>query len=490
MRRMLLVALGAAAIAGCGMSEADAGMGGSPHWSGEPGGAPWHGGEQYQQVGENPFVETAQDARATFGVDVDTASYALMRRDLHGGYLPHVDGVRVEEYLNYFSYGYEPPVDEAFAAHLEAAPSPFGEGLHLLRVGLQARSVAERGRANLVFLVDVSGSMDEPDKLPLVKRTLSILLDELRPDDTVALVVYSGAVGTVLEPTPASMRSVIQQAIDRLGASGSTNGEGGIRAAYELAQRHFEDQGINRVILATDGDFNVGLYGDPLIDLIQEKRASGVYLTTLGFGSGNYNGAQMERLAAHGNGNYAYVDGIGEAERVVRRDLLSTMVVVAEDTKVQLTFDPQVVKRHRLLGYENRAIDDDDFVKDDVDTGDVGAGHDVTALLEIELQPGALESDAALATLAIRYQPPGAATDTEMTAELHTGDVLASFDEASASTRFAAAVAEYAEILRRSSHSIGADFAQVRAIAAPLVGGDADRAEFVELVDTAAGIWR
>ena len=480
MRRIFVMALGAMVLAGCGADSDEAARDGGA----DAGGAPWHGGERYATVGENPFVDTAQDARATFGVDVDTASYAIMRRDVRAGFLPVPAGVRVEEYVNYFSYGYAPPAgDEAFAVDLEAAPSPFGEGLHLLRVGLQARTVEERGRANLVFLVDVSGSMSE--ELPLVARTLEILLDELRPDDRVALVAYAGAVGTVLEPTPASERETIRAAIGRLSSGGSTNGEGGIRAAYALAEKHLDRSGINRVILCTDGDFNVGLVGDPLIDLVEEKRAGGVYLTTLGFGAGNYNDAGMEALADRGNGNYAYVDGEGEALRVVRRDLLSTMVVVAEDTKVQIEFDPAVVKRYRLLGYENRAIADDDF-ENDVDTGDVGAGHDVTALLELELQPGALDADAPLASLALRYRLPGGSADVERTHVLRTGDVRATFDDASPATRFAAAVAEYAEILRRSAHSEGARFADVRAIAEPLVGEDADRAEFLELLDLAA----
>ncbi len=484
MRRVLVLGLSVGLLAGCGSDDMDAGSaccGVGPIG----GGAPWHGGEQYDHVGENEFVDTTQDRLATFGVDVDTASYAIMRRDVQAGFLPHPDSVRVEEYLNYFSYGYPAPTDGPFAVDMEAAPSPFGEGLHLLRVGLQARTVEDRGRANLVFLVDVSGSMEAPNKLPLVQRTLKILLDELRPDDTVALVVYSGAVGTVLAPTPAAQRAKIAAAIDSLSAGGSTNGAGGIVAAYDLAAQSFVHQGVNRVILCTDGDFNVGLTGDPLIDLIEEKRETGVYLTTLGFGSGNLNDADMERLANRGNGNYSYVDGEGEALRVVRRDLLSTMVVVAEDTKVQLTFDPELVKRYRLIGYENRAIDDDDF-EDDVDTGDVGAGHDVTALLELELQPGGAESDAPLATLEVRCKLPGAISDSQLEHALPASEVRATFNEASPATRFAAAVAEYAEILRRSKHSEGARFTDVRAIAAPLVGSDADRAEFLELVDLAA----
>ena len=483
MRRIVLLALVGALLAGCGADSEDAGLGLPGDWLG---GAPWHGGERYVRVGENPFVSTSQDPYATFGVDVDTAAYSLMRRDVQAGHLPHPDGVRVEEYLNYFSYGYEPPAQDPFAIHLEAAPSPFGEGLHLLRVGLQARTVAERGRANLVFLVDVSGSMGEPDKLPLVQRTLRLLLDELRPDDRVGIVVYAGSVGTLLPPTPASERQAIAAAIDRLSAGGSTNGSGGIVAAYEMAQQIHEPGGINRVILATDGDFNVGLFGDPLIDLIAEKRKTGIYLTTLGFGRGNYDHGQMERLADYGNGNYAYVDGEGEALRVVRRDLLSTMVVVAEDAKVQVAFNPAVVKRHRLIGYENRAIADDDFAEEDLDAGDVGAGHDVTALLEIELHEGALESKGDLATVTLRYKEPGGGQATPLVQRLPAAEVRATFDDASGATRFAAAVAEYAEILRGSQFSEGARFADVRAIVAPLVGDDPDRAEFLELIDLAA----
>ena len=485
MRRTMLLALVGAILAGCGSDDDAAGMG-DGWWPAPDGGAPWHGGEKYVHVGENPFTDVTADALATFGVDVDTASYALMRRDVQGGFLPHPDGVRVEDYLNYFSYDYEPPARDAFAIHLEAAPSPFGDGLHLLRVGLQARTVEDRGRANLVFLVDVSGSMAEADKLPLVKETLRTLLDQLRPDDRVGIVVYSGSVGTLLESTPASERQKIAAAIDRLSAGGSTNGSGGIVAAYEMAEKGFDPQGINRVILATDGDFNVGLFGDPLIDLIEEQRETGIYLTTLGFGRGNYNHGQMERLANYGNGNYAYIDGEGEARRVVQRDLLSTMVVVAEDAKVQVAFNPDVVRRYRLLGYENRAIEDDDFVDDTVDTGDVGAGHDVTALLELELHEEATASAAELATVTVRYKDPGGEEDHVLDRSLPAADVRATFEEASGATRFAAAVAEYAEILRNSQFSEGARFADVREIVEPLVGTDPDRAELLELIDLAA----
>lgn len=475
--RAWAVALIAGMLAGCAADETAAGR---------PAPAPWHRGERYEAVGENGFVSASEQPKVTFALDVDTASYALMRRDLRSGHLPHPDGVRLEEYLNTFDYGYEAPaIGQDFAAHLEAAPSPFGEGLYLVRLGLKARTVAERGRANLTFLVDVSASMEDPEKLPLVKRTLEILLEELRPDDRVALVVYAGAVGTVLEPTPATERERILEAIRRLGTGGSTNGAGGIRAAYEMARSMYTAGGINRVILCTDGDFNVGLVGDALVDLIAQQRESGVFLTTLGFGRGNYNDRDMQRLAHHGNGNYAFIDGEEEALRVVKRDLLATMLPVAKDARAQVAFDASSVARYRLLGYENRLMPEAAF-GDEVDAGEVGAGHDVTVLFEVELLPEATNADRELLGLELRYEDPWTGVRRTLLDRMTTSAVLSSFEEASPSFRFAAAVAEFAEILRFSEHSEGARFDEIRAIAAPLAEGDPDREEFLELVDRAA----
>lgn len=469
------------ALAACGMTADDGGL--ADMWPR----APWHAGERHDHVGENPFVPTSTTSVATFGLDVDTAGHALIRRDLVAGWAPHPDAVRVEDSLNYFSYDYPRPSGaDTFALDVEVAPSPFGDGLHLLRVGVQGRQVERRGRANVVFLVDVSASMAAPDKLPLVQETLRQLLDALGPNDRLALVVYAGSVGTLLDPTPAAEREVILEAIGKLTTGGSTWGEGGIRAAYALAERHFDPQGINRVVLATDGDFNVGLYGEPLIEFIEEKRQTGIYLTTLGFGRGDYDGALLERLAHHGNGNHAYIDGPGEAARVVGRDLLTTLVVVAEDAKVQVEFEPMQVRQWRLLGYENRVLGEADFRDDRVDTGDVGAGASVTALLEIELVNGTSASTASLAQVRLRWRDPSTRENLAMSRALFGSQVVPDFAEASDTTRFAAAVAEFAEILRGSTFSEGRRFEEVRAILEPLVGDDPDKQELLDLVDRAA----
>lgn len=472
---LLLVVL---AVSGCGaMGEHNAaGAGGAGGIGGS--GGDYRAGERYGNWAENEFVDAEQDPVATFGLDVDTASYALGRRDLRAGWLPIPDGVRTEEYLNSFDYGYEPPpTPDGMAIHLEAAPSPFGEGLHLVRVGIKAATV-ERGPANLVFLVDVSGSMEADEKLGLVKRTLSLLVDRLRDDDTVAIVTYANDAGVRLEPT--SDKNAIRAAIDGLTARGATNGEGGIRTAYELAaaRRHLAD--VNRVVLCTDGDFNVGLFGDELIALIEKYRDLGIQLTTLGFGRGNYNDYDMERLADHGDGNYAYIDSEREAEKVLGRNLLATMVVVAPDAAAQINFNPQVVKRWRLLGYENRPVGDEQFLQSGFDAGDVGAGSDVTALLELELQPGA---SGVVGSVQVKWSRYGSAYGF-----IGTADVRQSFDEASPSFRLAAAVAEFAEILRESNYSEGARFDEIRAIVEPLAEGDEDVEELLELIDRAAAI--
>lgn len=507
-------------LAGCGMSSDDMGDGyerpaddnrGNPGHDGNHGGgaggqgeyshgAPrsedWQKGEEYTHYGENEFLDPTEEPLCTFGVDVDTASYTLMRRDIMGGLLPNPDGVRVEEYLNFFSYDDAPPADDApdaFAVHLEGAPSPFGENLHLLRVGIKGKELppVERGNANLVFLVDVSGSMASDDKLPMVQDSLRLLVDQLRVDDTIAIVTYAGNVGVALHPTPAGAREKILAAIDALSPWGSTNGEGGIVKAYDLAEANFVENGINRVILCTDGDFNVGKTGQDLVDLIVSYRERGIYLTTLGFGRGNYNDSTMKQLASKGNGNYAYVDSLQEADRVVRRNLLGTLLVIAKDVKLQLSFDPETVVRYRLLGYENRRIEHENFEDPTEDTGDIGSGHHVTALLELELKEGVTMGEVAkVATLDLRYKFPGDTFDTPLHRPITTEMFASSLDEASSDLRFAAAVAEYAEILRRSKHSEGVRFDEVFSLAAPVVNGDPDRAGFLELVSLAREVWK
>ncbi len=479
---------------GCG-GAGGTGAHGAPPTAGE---GDWQSGENYTSYGENDFTDPAEDNLCTFGIDVDTASYTVMRRDVRSGGLPQTASVRTEEYLNYFDYLYEPPArdgEEAFAIHLDGAASPFGENLQLLRIGIKGKEVPaqERGQANLVFLVDVSGSMSSDDKLGLVKRSLRMLVDELRANDTIGLVTYAGNAGVVLEPTPVAQREAILAAIDGLESGGSTNGEAGIRIAYDLAEDHHVQGGINRVVLATDGDLNVGLTGDALVKVIEEFRERGVFLTTLGFGRGNYNDALMEQLADKGNGNYAYVDSEAEAERVLRRELLGTLVVIAKDVKIQVELNAEAVARYRLLGYENRAIDDEEFENPEVDTGDIGSGHDVTALIELELkpevnEPGLVPAD--VATVKVRYKQPEGSIDTEVVQSIGASGFTSSIQAAPESLIFAAAVAEYAEILRKSKHSEGARFDEVIDLAAGATAhGDPARLEFLELVETAKGIW-
>lgn len=512
-----VVAVGVAVAAGCSdmdeMSGSSAGdgapyapppgnSGGATPPPSQPGTAPSQDGETYADYGENGFVDTAEDNLATFAIDVDTASYTLMRRDLTWDQLPVEAGVRVEEYVNFFDYDYAPPRaddDTPFSIDVESAPSFFGSGLHLLRVGIQGRQVPEADRkpANLVFLVDVSGSMWSADKLGLVQYSLRELTRALRPSDTIGIVVYAGSDGVVLPPTPVEEASTVLDAIDALDAGGSTNGEAGIRTAYRLAQSAFREGGINRVVLCSDGDFNVGLTGDALVELIEEKREAGVTLSVLGFGAGNYNDRDMERLANHGNGNYAYIDRQAEADRVLREDLTATLQVIAKDVKIQVELDAEAVNRYRLIGYENRVLEDDEFRDDQVDAGEIGAGHQVTAYIEVELAPGVERG--ALAAVHVRYKAPDAPADEpaagEVRRSLQVEEMGSRFLDASPGFRFGAAVAEFAEILRRSEFSDGARFEDVADIADAALrdAGWADserKAELVGLVEKAAAIWR
>ncbi len=454
------------------------------------------GGEQYSHMPENQFVDASQDAMATLSLDVDTASYTLMRRDLLANRLPAPDSVRVEEWINFFDYADEPASngDDPLAVSLESAPSPFGEGMSLLRVAVRAEEVPQEQRpsANLVFLVDVSGSMADANKLPLVQESLGILLDALRPDDTVAIVVYAGADAVVLEPTPIMERAHVLDAVMSLGAGGSTNGAAGIRTAYDLASQHLRPGGINRVILCTDGDFNVGVTGDELIRLIERQRDRGITLSVLGYGSGNYNDRDMERLADHGNGNYAYIDSRNEALRVLSRDLAGTLQVVAKDVKIQVQFDDAVVHRFRLIGYENRVLAHEDFANDAVDAAEVGSGDFVTAFFEYELDPGVDPSqyDGALAEVRVRWKPADGDTSTERSYSIGVRESRARVEDATPAFRFGAAVAELAEILRGSEHSQGARFDDVIALARSAGYRTDDARELVELAARARNLSR
>ncbi|NNC96657.1 MAG: VWA domain-containing protein [Gammaproteobacteria bacterium] len=344
--------------------------------------------EKYASLEENSVKSVADDPVSTFSVDVDTGSYTNVRRMLQQGYLPQPDAVRVEEFINYFDYSYAAPksTKDPFSVTTELAPTPWNANSSLLKIGLQAYEVdaSERPSANLVFLMDVSGSMNSPDKLPLLKKSFRMLTKHLNEDDSVSIVVYAGASGVVLEPTNGDNKREILAAMSRLRAGGSTNGVAGIQLAYQMAEQAYIDGGINRIILATDGDFNVGTSNvEALKRLIEDKRKTGISLTTLGFGTGNYNDQLMEQIADVGNGNNAYIDSVQEAEKVLVTEMSSTLLTVAKDVKIQIEFNPMQVSEYRLIGYENRALKREDFNNDTVDAGEIGAGHNVTAIYEI-----------------------------------------------------------------------------------------------------------
>lgn len=455
--------------------------------------APWQEPIPEEDVGkyvENDWVETASEPVSTFSIDVDTASYSLMRQELSMGLLPDPDSVRVEEYINYFHYDYPQPTEGPFSINMEAAPSYFGEGYHLLRIGLQGLILpeSERKQANLIFLIDVSGSMSDSNKLPLVKTALGYLVEHLEPTDTLGIVTYSSNVQVLLEPTPINSKAVIINAINALYASGSTAGGPGLQEAYSQAASAFIAGGINRVIICTDGDFNVGLSGQALISYVEQKRDEGVTLSVLGFGMGNYKDTFLEDLSNKGNGNYAYIDSEQEAQKVFGDKLLGTLQVIAKDVKVQMEFNPAAVLKYRLVGYENRLLNKQDFTDDTKDAGEIGAGHSVTAFYEIEVVEGLAPAEV-LATTRFRYKEPEGTVSQELTRVIRKQEMGMQFSDASSDFRFAAAVVEYAEILRLSKHSQGDRFAEVQSIASATVGDDPDRLELVSLVGQAESLW-
>jgi Ca-activated chloride channel family protein len=467
-------------------------------------------GEGYASVGEQAFVAVADDARSTFSVDVDTAAYSNARRMIDAGTLPPEDAVRIEEYVNYFDYDYEQPSgDVPFSVTAEVGPCPWNAKHKLVHVGLQGREIdqADVPARNLVFLVDVSGSMQSADRLPLLVRSLELLVDQLRPEDRVGMVVYAGASGVVLEPMSGNRRADIKDALHRLAAGGSTNGGAGIELAYRLAQQNFVEGGINRVILATDGDFNVGTTSDEALkDLIVAKRKTGVFLSVLGFGSGNLQDATMELLADKGNGNYAYIDSADEAKKVLVTEAGGTLVTIAKDVKLQIEMNPTEVASWRLIGYDNRRLEHEDFKDDTKDAGEIGAGHSVTAIYEIV--PAEHGDDAAPSVDPLKYQGSAALTDAASSGEImHValrykapdGDVsrpielsVKDRDVALAATsddfRFSAAVTEMGLLLRKSAHKNKASWSQVVELAAGARGRDAAclRGELVDLAQRAA----
>jgi Ca-activated chloride channel family protein len=469
---------------------------------------PAESAEKYKANAVSPVHAVAEAPVSTFAVDVDTAAYANVRRFLNQGQLPPKDAVRAEELVNYFRYDYPLPGDRGapFSITTDVAQTPWNPDTRLLRVGLRGYDLArsERPPANLVFLVDVSGSMDEPDKLPLVKSALAMLADNLRRQDSVSIVVYAGAAGLVLPPTSDPRR--IKAVLDDLQAGGSTAGGEGIQLAYATARATFRPEGINRVILATDGDFNVGITDQKqLEELIEQNRDDGITLTTLGFGQGNLNDAMMEAVADKGNGNYAYIDSASEARKVLDEELSSTLFTIAKDVKVQVEFNPSQVSQYRLIGYENRALKEEDFANDKVDAGDIGAGHQVTALYEVvpaggkgwlperryaANQRGNALSDAGgdeLATVKLRYKLPGGDTsrliERPVAASLLRAAPLPTGDMA-----FAVSVAGFAQKLRGDALLGDWGYADIRRLAGTQWGFSSQaywRQEFLSLVDLA-----
>ncbi len=471
---------------------------------------PGHNSEAYDRIVENPFLTVAQNPLSTFSIDVDTASYANVRRFLNQYMLPPPDAVRIEELVNYFDYGYEPPEgDETpFAARVTVASCPWRPEHRLARIGLKGweMSAAERPPSNLVFLLDVSGSMRAKNKLPLVKKALKMLVWKLSEDDHVAMVVYAGASGLVLPPTPGDNRRAILRALNELEAGGSTHGSAGIQQAYDVAVQNFVRGGTNRVILATDGDFNVGTTNrGELTRLIEEKARSGVFLTVLGFGMGNLKDATMEQLADKGNGNYAYIDTEREAKKVLVRELGATLVTIAKDVKIQVEFNPAQVSAYRLIGYENRMLRAEDFNDDTKDAGEIGAGHTVTALYELaptgqrtgtpavdplryQQPPQNLSREAASGeafTLKLRYKAPDG--DTSKLLEFPIVDEDLPYARADKDFKFAASVASFGMLLRGSAHKGSADFDTVLELAQEGLGRDPHgyREEFLGLVQKA-----
>lgn len=467
------------------------------------------GRDEFEDFKDNPVKLVSEEPVSTFSVDVDTASYSVMRSALNNGHLPQKDAVRVEELINYFDYDYPVPEtrEQPFKPTVALYKTPWNADTMLMHVGIKGHELpadAEKPRSNLVFLLDVSGSMNSADKLPLLKNAFRMLVETLEEDDTVSIVVYAGAAGTVLEPTKVSEKAKILNALEQLSAGGSTAGGEGIRQAYALAEANFNKNGINRVILATDGDFNVGITDrEQLKDFVERKRDTGIYLSVLGFGRGNYNDALMQKLAQNGNGNAAYIDNLNEARKVLVDEATSTLYPIAGDVKIQVEFNPVTVAEYRLIGYETRLLNREDFNNDKVDAGDIGAGHTVTALYELtptgskaklvdDLRYADVHEEAAkapegdsneFAFLKLRYKLPGESESKLITRPVTIADKTA-MDGLSDDIRFAAAVAAFGQLLRNETYLGDFSFDDVLALATPARGEDrfGYRSEFLNLV--------
>jgi Ca-activated chloride channel family protein len=446
----------------------------------------------FQYYGLNPFEDPREDHLSTFSLDVDTASYSVARRYVTDGNLPPPDAVRVEEFVNYFDAGYPSPSDIAFAIYADGAPSPFHtDGSHILRFGIQGYQVLEEERkpASLTFVIDISGSMDLENRLGLVKQSLQLLVERLRPTDTVSIVVYGSNAYVALTPTSGEDRQRILDTIYSLRTDGATNAEAGLRLGYQLAYQAMRPGAINRVILCSDGVANVGETGpEAILESIRGYADTGITLTTVGFGMGNFNDVLMEQLADNGDGHYAYIDDLDEAQKLFVEDLTSTLQVIARDAKVQVDFNPQVVSRYRLIGYENRAVADQDFRNDAVDAGEIGAGHSVTALYAVIFNPGA---QGRIATVQLRWQDPESLAVHEINGNYNTWDLSPTFESAAPRYQLVVVVTQYAELLRLSPWAAGSSIGQVLQHAvrvSGLIPNDQDVAELASLVSRASQI--
>ncbi len=467
--------------------------------------------ENYAHFDDNPVKRVTESPLSTFSIDVDTGAYSNVRRMLNAGRMPVQDAVRVEEMINYFSYDYPQPENQRvpFKVITEIGPTPWNKNTHLLHIGIKGYDIArdKLPPANLVFLVDVSGSMRSANKLELLKSSLRLLTKQLRKEDRISLAVYAGASGVVLEPTSGSEKGKIIRALEALKAGGSTNGAAGIRLAYDLAAEGFIKGGINRVLLATDGDFNVGTVNfEALKDLIETKRKTGVSLTTLGFGAGNYNDQLMEQLADTGNGNYAYIDTLNEAQKVLVDEMGSTLQTIAKDVKIQLEFNPAAVSEYRLVGYENRSLRREDFNNDKIDAGDIGAGHTVTAIYEITLagsgaeridplRYGKAKKQASnhvneLALLKLRYKAPDSDTSQLIEKPIYKISIQNKLKATSERFRFSAAVAGFGQLLRGGDYMQAFGYGEALDLARHARGADlfGYQGEFLKLVNLARSL--
>lgn len=472
--------------------------------------------ERFRAFGTNPVRSALENPVSTFSIDVDTASYAFARRSLKEGFLPDRDSVRVEEMINYFPYGWAGPqsAEVPFNATVTVTPTPWNDDTRLMHVAIKGYDVeqAEKPQSNLVFLIDTSGSMQSADKLPLLKNSFRLLVEKLEADDTVSIVTYAGSAGTVLEPTKVSDKAKILAALDRLEAGGSTAGEAGIREAYRLAEESFVEGGVNRILLATDGDFNVGQSDDEALKrLVEEKRKGGVYLSVLGFGRGNLNDQMMQTIAQNGNGVAAYIDTLAEAEKVLVEEASSSLFTIASDVKIQVEFNPARIAEYRLIGYETRALAREDFNNDKVDAGDIGSGHTVTAIYEVtpvgspaqmidDLRYGeasqgqgrgqGVSNADEYAFVKIRYKAPGEATSRLIETPVTDANAVASFAEASEDLRFSVAVAAFGQKLRGTDAVADYGYDRIMEIAAAARGADpfGYRAEFLSLVRLASAL--